>query len=451
MIAEQSLAIDPQACDPSTAHAVLGSPTSARRLSLKTNFSWTFFGNLTYAACQWGMLSALAKLGTPEMVGQYALGLAITAPVVMLSNLQLRGVLATDANEEYRLSDYLTLRVITSAVALLAVVILVSISAYRQSTAFVIFGVAVAKSFESISDITYGYLQHRERMDRIAQSMMIRGLLGMIALWTGLVLTGSVLVGVVGMAAVWGAILVFFDLRGLRRDAPELPPIAALLHPATMRWQSVWRLAVVAAPLGVVMMLVSLNVNLPRYAIQHYGGERSLGVFAAVAYTMVAGTTIIGALAQSATPRLAQYYAAGQVKRFWSLMGKLLLVGLALGIGGISVALTGGAYMLRILFRPEYASSANVLSWMMGAAAISYLASFLGFGLTAARRFNVQVGLYGLVSAVVAVFSFALVPRYGLVGGAWAMAFGAGVQLAAAAVLLNGAMRACVSLADRGR
>jgi O-antigen/teichoic acid export membrane protein len=288
-------------------------------------------------------------------------------------------------------------------------------------------------------------------MDRIAQSMMIRGGLGMVALWIGLLLTGSALVGVVGVAAAWGAVLVLVDLRGLRRDAVELPALATLLHPATMRWQSVWQLTVVAAPLGVVMMLVSLNVNLPRYAIQRYGGERSLGVFAAVAYTMVAGTTIIGALAQSATPRLAQYYAAGQVTRFWSLMGKLLLVGFVLGIAGIAIALTAGASMLGLLFRREYAASANVLSWTMAAAAISYLASFLGFGLTAARRFNVQVALYALVSAVVAFFSFALVPRYGLVGGAWAMGLGAGVQFVAAAFLLNRAMRATVRVAAHER
>jgi hypothetical protein len=29
----------------------------------------------------------VAKLGTPEMVGQFALGLAVTAPVIMFSQL----------------------------------------------------------------------------------------------------------------------------------------------------------------------------------------------------------------------------------------------------------------------------------------------------------------------------------------------------------------------------
>src|ERR1044072_4016691 len=73
-------------------------PSSSRRhsLSLRTNFSWTLAGNLIYSGCQWGVLIVLARLGSPEQVGQFALALAVTAPVIMLSNLQLRGVLATD-------------------------------------------------------------------------------------------------------------------------------------------------------------------------------------------------------------------------------------------------------------------------------------------------------------------------------------------------------------------
>jgi hypothetical protein len=59
------------------AEAALAAPTGG--LSLRKNFSWTFVGNVVYAACQWGILVALAKLGTPEMVGQFTLGLAVAA------------------------------------------------------------------------------------------------------------------------------------------------------------------------------------------------------------------------------------------------------------------------------------------------------------------------------------------------------------------------------------
>jgi hypothetical protein len=47
------------------------------------NFLWTLSGNVVYAACQWGMLVVLAKLGTHQMVGEFALALAITAPIVV--------------------------------------------------------------------------------------------------------------------------------------------------------------------------------------------------------------------------------------------------------------------------------------------------------------------------------------------------------------------------------
>ena len=60
-----------------------GSSTSTarsknERLSLRTNFSWMIVGNVVYAGCQWGMLSMMAKLGTPTMVGQFVLALAIS-------------------------------------------------------------------------------------------------------------------------------------------------------------------------------------------------------------------------------------------------------------------------------------------------------------------------------------------------------------------------------------
>ena len=47
--------------------------------------SWGLLGNVTYAGCQWLMLVVLAKLGTAEMMGQFALGFAIAAPAFLLT------------------------------------------------------------------------------------------------------------------------------------------------------------------------------------------------------------------------------------------------------------------------------------------------------------------------------------------------------------------------------
>jgi O-antigen/teichoic acid export membrane protein len=287
----------------------------------------------------------------------------------------------------------------------------------------------LAKAIESISDIVYGFQQHHEQMDRIAQSMMLRGVVALGAIGLGIYMTGSVLVGCAGVVVGWAAVLLGFDLRSSGASMPEIMAVRrAPLALCSLAWT--------AAPLGIVMMLSSLNVNIPRYVIQHYAGERSLGLFAAVAYTMVAGTTVVGALGQSASPRLARYYAEGQIAQFYSLMRNLLAVGALLGLAGVTVAVTLGRVILSVLFRPEYGRAADVLSWMMTAAAITYLASFLGYGLTAARRFRVQAPLFAVVGVAVVAASYLLVPHFGLIGAAWATMIGAVVQLAGTATAM---------------
>ena len=56
------------------------------------------------------MTIVLAKLGSPEKVGQFTLGLAMTAPIFMFATLRLRDVQATDTNQEYLFGDYFALR-----------------------------------------------------------------------------------------------------------------------------------------------------------------------------------------------------------------------------------------------------------------------------------------------------------------------------------------------------
>jgi O-antigen/teichoic acid export membrane protein len=119
--------------------------------SLRHSFAWTLAGSLVYAGCQWGMLSVLAKLGSPAIVGQFALALAITAPVFMFTNLQLRGVQATDAQSEYEFPDYFTLRCLTMIAGMAIVAGVVAASRYDWTTSLVILLVAVANSNDSIA------------------------------------------------------------------------------------------------------------------------------------------------------------------------------------------------------------------------------------------------------------------------------------------------------------
>jgi O-antigen/teichoic acid export membrane protein len=397
-------------------------PHAHAPLSMKANFSWTLAGNIAYAACQWAMLVVLAKLGTPEKVGQFVLGLAVTAPVMLFSSLKLRSVQATDARGDFHFGDYFALRLLCTGVAAAVVAGVALFGGYSRDTALVVLAVGAAKSLESISDILQGLFQQHERMDWIARSLAIKGVLSLAALATVFYLTRSVVFASVAMAAAFAAVLLGFDLpvsgRLLRANAAGTR--ASLLRP---RWHptTLKALLILTLPLGVAVAATSLATNIPRYFVASALGESALGIFGALASPLAAGVLIINALAQSAAPRLAKYHAAGQSDAFDRTLKKLVTVGFLLGAAGLAFALVAGRQVLLILFKPEYARHFDVFLWMVAAAALQYAYVFLGSAINAMRFFRIQLPM-NLVNPTIAVIACALlVPSFGLKGAAWGM------------------------------
>ncbi len=360
------------------------------------------------------------------MVGEFALGLAITAPIILFAGLALRAVQATDAQQAYRFNDYLGLRMVTSFLALVVIVGIAWGGNYNREVRWTILFIGLAKAYEMVSDTFYGLFQQRERMDRIASSMVIKGPLSLAALAVAVLVSQHVWVGAAALSVAWLVVLLLYDVpNGMRILAVERrAEIGPRWHPPTLV-----RLTRLSFPLGLTLMLISLNTNIPRYFIEHHWGQRELGFFAAVAYLMVAGTTVVNALGQSASPRLAKYYASGNRQQFLHLLVRLVGTGLALGAAGVLISLAVGKEILALVYEPEYAQFNRVLVWVMAAAALSYVASFLGYAMTAARFFSIQPVIFAGVALVSALFCGILVPSYGALGAAWALGAANGLQL----------------------
>lgn len=399
-----------------------------KNITLRRNFSWTFIGNLIYSGCQWGMLVVLAKLGNPEMVGTFTLGLAVTAPVMMFSNLQLRDIQTTDAKNHYLFNDYLGLRLITTGLALPIILWITLATGYKGETAIVIILIGFAKGLESISDVFYGLLQKHEKMDRMAISVMMKGPLSLLMLSIGTYISGSIIWGVLGLVIAWACILLIWDIPSYRwlinkfTSEGEIPD-SLEGRTAKPRWQlgTIRKLIWLSLPLGLVMMLISLNANIPRYFLEHSLGKKELGVFAALAYLIVAGNMVISALGSAARPRLAKYYAGGNVSAYQKLLFQLVAIACLLGLSGILVAWVAGGQILTIVYQPEYAKYTELLIWLMVTAGIGYVSSFLGEGMTAARYFRTQIPLFIVVTSTSAIASFWFIPKNGLKGAAIAL------------------------------
>jgi O-antigen/teichoic acid export membrane protein len=423
-------------------------PEDVRPTSLRSNFWWMLSGNAVYAFCQWGLLAILARLGTPAIVGQYVLAVAVTTPITVFFMLHLRAVQATDTNRDYQFGHYLALRLSAMTLALLVVIGLCLTSGYRGETSLVITAVAISAVCDSLSDIVYGMLQQRERLDRIGQSMMLRGICSITLLAVVIGSTGRVFYGILAVAFARLVVLALFDLRNARKElslglagAGSDTSLLAVIKPL---WETrkILGLARIALPLGLVMMLIVLSTSIPRYFVESYLDQSALGIFGAIGYLSVAGTMAVGALGDSVTPRLAREYASGRRREFGIYVLRLAGLGAGLGVAGVLVALVAGRPLLGIMYGPAYAERTDVLILTMIAAGIGYVASFSGYAVTAARYFRAQLPLFAVVVLVTAAGCWWLVPRWGLRGAAAALALSSLTQLIGSGLILLYAIRA---------
>jgi O-antigen/teichoic acid export membrane protein len=407
--------------------------------NLKRNIVWAFGGNSFYGLCQWGMLTILARLGRPEQVGTYALGVAISTPMFMLSNLHLREIQSTDTRQQFKFGQYVGLRLATTAIALLAIGAVAYAAGFKREAALVVLLVAMARGVESIADVFYGLLQRYERLDRISKSLILHGSLLVLGLgvvfWFKRALPWGVACSVLG-----GILALSYDIRsprlvGENADSWTIGPWR------TTAWiQATLRLAWLGLPLGSVMALVTLSANIPRYFIEKYYGPKELGIFAAMAYFMLVGTLVVTAMGQSASPRLARYFFGGNHTAFVVLLRKLLSTAVVLGVAGVALAAVAAGPALRVFYGPEYAVHSGVLVWLMLASGISYIVGFLGFAMVAIRRLAILFPIFLLASAISFLGCFLLVPKFGMVGAALAIVASTATQAIGTGAVVYGTL-----------
>jgi O-antigen/teichoic acid export membrane protein len=245
--------------------------------------------------------------------------------------------------------------------------------------------------------------------------------------------TRSLIWSIAALAIAWTITILCYDAR----------VVSQLVEQAFFKFRAdhLKRLLVLSFPLGLVMTISSLNSNIPRYILERKLGTAELGIFASLAYLLTAMNLVVIALAQSVCTRLSRLFADNELDQFRSIMRKLIMFAVATGTIGGAVAAVAGGQILRVIYRPEYARHVDLLVLLVAASTINAVASFSGFGLTAARCFRAQVPMMLVTAITTVALTLLLVPHFGLIGAGYALITGAFVQAATSQTILNFALR----------
>jgi O-antigen/teichoic acid export membrane protein len=392
-------------------------PLARLRSPLVRDAAWSLAGEGGYAAGLLVTAIVLARLGPPEALGQYTLGLAIATPVILLTNLHLRPAYVVD--DGGRFADYLGLRRATIPIALALTGAVALLGGYDWRTVAMVLAVGGLRAWESLSDILLAPAQRAHDLGALGRSRALRGLYTAAGVGVGLWVTGDALVGMALALALLGALSLGPDAHAARRFASPGPPAPASARLALVR--RTW-------PIGLAAALLGAAAQTPAVVLEHTHDVIVLGQLGVVMSVAYVAQLLNVALGNAAIPRLAA--ARRQGHGLARLLGRLLLlVAVCDGLLVLGVLVLGGTY-LRVAFGAGHAALVPELVLAAAAAGVAGLANMLSQALTAQGRFGQQLAINAVGLGASVGLALWLVPAAGLRGAMWALMAMAALRLA---------------------
>jgi O-antigen/teichoic acid export membrane protein len=284
-------------------------------------------------------------------------------------------------------------------------------------------------------------------MDYVGISLALRGIVAVLSVAMLFRASHSASLALSGLLVGWGAVFLLFDIPASRilfrhrQRATSTTGATANTFRPILDLRQLKSLCLEAAPLGLVAFVLAMQVQVPRYVVEELLHTRDLGLFSAAAYLTFIGGILVNALGAPACVRLAQYHVSGSSSAFRQLTKKLLLIAAALGSAGILVSAFAGGRILTLLYTNDYSQMAGVLTMLCVGSALSFAASFLGYGMTALRRYRIQVPIFLIVVLITLLGCYCLTRSYGLMGTAVGIVLGNLAQLLMSAAVVWRAVR----------
>lgn len=376
---------------------------------------------MLHALSQFTLLLLLSRFGGKEVAGHYVLALAVTAPIFLFFDLNLRVARATDHQHGESYSTYIALRFWTLLFAICCA-LSVGFTFYPDQMPIIALMTAYRVG-DSISNLSYGNMQRAQQTDIVGSALTGRGLIYLAAILIVIPLTSGnevILAGVMAaIALLWAFLKDLPRAWQLEEGSPGFGWHAlsdGLKNPA-----GCWRVAKRTIPLGFDAGISSLALNTPRYCIKAWWGADVLGVFGLLTQLAFAIQKFVGAMGHTGVSLLSKHFNENKPKAFWRLFNRLLLGSSALGALSILLGTILIPILLGSFLGPSYDNRLLVFILLL-ASALTGIQRIAGRATQASGQY-LNYTLFDVVIFVVsAVCSFLLIEPYGAEGGAAAIA-----------------------------
>ncbi|EEG31455.1 polysaccharide biosynthesis protein [[Clostridium] methylpentosum DSM 5476] len=365
-------------------------------------------GSMFYLVCQWLTTVLVVQLSSYADAGNLSLAASITNVFYTISTFGIRIFQVSDIENKYSTSFYVTTRLVTCLASLVLCTGFVLLNAsYSVEQMLCIIIYMAFRLSESFVDVLQGIQQKEQRMDYIAISFIIRGILLLSSFCLVLHFTGSLLLAITAMAVLTMLVVLLFDVfvsQSLSRFRIQL------------NLKALKEILLECLPLMLTSLLMNSVVSIPRYFLEQIEGNQILGIYSSVATPAVIMQTACTLIYNPLITVFSECYSKRDRKGYLSLFAKAILALTAVGAVIFIGAAIFGKWGLHLLFGDGILPYVYLLIPVLVTTMMIAITYYFNMLLTISRRLK-SILVANVVSSLIALcVSYPLIRAFGMDG-----------------------------------
>ncbi|WP_455626390.1 lipopolysaccharide biosynthesis protein, partial [Parabacteroides sp.] len=315
-----------------------------KQLLYHPTLNWLVFSNVIKSGSQWLILILLVKYFTTYDVGYFTYAMALSAPIFMLSELQLKSLIVVERySGSSNFAVYNRLRIISTTIAATGLCLYCWIF---NELNWVIVLVVANKSIESFIDIVYGLLQKENRMKWMSVSDIVKALLSFCLTFIFILLFDSI--NITLSALLFSSLIMcLVDYQYIYKQFPKCKN-------TLYSFKEYLSVFLKGLPLGISVFFGSYITNYPRLKIEDIMGPDLLAYFGAYSFMVIGIFQVQTPVQTLLRQRLSSLFHEGKIAEFNKKILLTMTGFILLGLLFLFFFLIFGDLIVGFLYKPEY-------------------------------------------------------------------------------------------------
>lgn len=373
----------------------------------RKNFTWNAIGLTLNALNSLFFLIVVRFINDLDIAGIFTYIFSLCVFIYAFIVYYNRSFQVADTKGNFSFNDYLTCRIVTSAIALLFVILFSLINNFSIFELSMFFFLACFRIVEAISDCFYGAIQKKSKLYQTGISLSLKAVFGFIAFFAVDAITNNLILSIIALIITNLIFFIFYDYKKYRQLYSNKIKISLT------RLKPIFK---VCLPIFIFSALAIYLSNCQKYVLPYFESNEIQAIFG----ILIMPATILSLIGSYLINPFINYFSHHHKQknyiRFITSAKKLLTSMIGIGIFFLIICYYIGIPILELIFQLDLSSYQWAFEIIILSSIFYAITMIISSLLTILNENRRQTYIYLLSALTATITAIILIPLFGIFG-----------------------------------